>query len=107
MKEGSLIGISDFTIPNALLSSKEEKFIKVCGVTMTDSTKRVLFGSVTTTKAIKLNIVATITYSEKPMNLKQSHSLPKTNVKSIVSPKGKVLKRKTLLERETSKVYSN
>ena len=31
MKEGSLIGISDFTIPNALLSSKEEKFIKVCG----------------------------------------------------------------------------
>ena len=94
MKEGSLIGISDFTIPNSLLSSKEEKFIKVCGVTMTDSTKRVLFGSVTTTKAIKLNIVATITYSEKPMNLKQSHSLPKTNVKSIVSPKGKVLKNK-------------
>ena len=29
MKEGSLIGISDFTIPNALLSSKEEKSTKI------------------------------------------------------------------------------
>ena len=62
---------------------------------MTDSTKRLLFGSVTTNKNIKLCVTATIQYTDKPDTLKQSHSLPKSNVKKEpTSPKGKGIKPK-------------
>lgn len=63
---------------------------------MTDSTKRLLFGSVATNKNIKLTVTANIQYTDKPDNLKQSHSLPKSNAKKeLINPKGKGTKTKT------------
>lgn len=56
---------------------------------MTESTRRSLFGKATSTQTLKIKITASIQYNDTPLTLKQSHSLPKTQVNkmNIQSPK--------------------
>ena len=56
---------------------------------MTDSTRRLLFGKATSTQNLKIKIIANIQYNDTPLTLKQSHSLPKTqmNKMNLQSPK--------------------
>ena len=56
---------------------------------MTESTRRSLFGKATSTQTLKIKITISIQYNDTPLTLKQSHSLPKTQVNkmNIQSPK--------------------
>ena len=56
---------------------------------MTDSTRRLLFGKATSAQNLKIKITASIQYNDTPLTLKQSHSLPKTqmNKMNLQSPK--------------------
>ena len=56
---------------------------------MTESTRRSLFGKATSTQTLKIKVTANIQYNDTPLTLKQSHSLPKTqlNKMNIQSPK--------------------
>ena len=56
---------------------------------MTESTRRLLFGKATSIHPLKIKITASIQYNDTPLTLKQSHSLPKTQVNkmNLQSPK--------------------
>ncbi len=80
-KNGSLIGITEFVIPSTIFSKKNESYEKTCSITMTDSTRKLLFGNTNLSNTIKINIHSMIEYTEKTSNiLKQSHSLPREEI---------------------------
>ena len=80
-KNGSLIGITEFVIPSTIFSKKNESYEKTCSITMTDSTRKLLFGNTNLSNTIKINIHSIIEYTEKTSNiLKQSHSLPREEI---------------------------
>ena len=89
-KNDSLIGISEFIIPyNNFLSKKLDNFEKICSITMTDSSKRLLGLK----NNIQIDVHCVLQYvlnSNVQNNLKQSHSLPKNEIKKKLnmSPKG-------------------
>ena len=68
IKNSSLIGISDIVIPAQVLSKRENIFDKECTITMTDSVRRVLFGSISSSNYLKVNFHLTIQYKEKEKN---------------------------------------
>ena len=65
IKNSSLIGISDIVIPSQLLSKRENIFDKECSIAMSDSVKRVLFGSTSSSNYLKVNFHLTLQYKEK------------------------------------------
>lgn len=98
-RDGSLIGISDFLIPQTVLQKKQETFAKLCSVIMIDSTKRLLFGNISGNNTIRMNVNASITYFDKNPSLKQSHSLPKSELKKMaLSPKVQSMKSAKMAE---------
>ena len=81
-KNNSLIGICEFPISYTnIFSKKEESFEKLLTITMTESTKRTIFGNNNYNNNIKILVHADIQYS----NLKQSHSLPKNEMKKKIN----------------------
>ncbi len=64
-KNNSLIGISDFIIPQNIFTKREASFDKVCQITMTDSIRRLIFGSIMPSNSIKICIHSTFQYLEK------------------------------------------
>ena len=64
-KNGSLLGLCDLIIPQSILSKRENIFDKVCNINMTDSIRRILFGSPQSNIVLKLNIHVTLQYKEK------------------------------------------
>ena len=78
LRNDSLIGISDFIIPSMLFMRKENFFEKICMINMTDSTKRLLFGNLSPSNNLRINIRAKITYMQGQAN---------KNNKKIFSPK--------------------
>ena len=64
-KNGSLIGISDLTIPSSIISKRENIFDKTCQINMSDSVKRVLFGNTSPSNFLKIDIHITLQYKEK------------------------------------------
>ena len=81
-RNNNLIGICEFPLSyNNLLSKKEEVFEKLLTITMTDNTKRSIFGNNNYNNNIKILVHADIQYS----NLKQSHSLPKNEMKKKIN----------------------
>ena len=85
-KNDSLIGISEFIIPfNNFLSKKLTNFEKICSITMTDSSKRLLGIK----NNIQIDVHCVLQYVLNQNNLKQSHSLPKNEMKKKLnmSPK--------------------
>ena len=61
-KDDSLIGISEFAIPFQILNKKDKIYDKVCPITMSDSIKKVLFGSTSNAIPLKIGIHATLQY---------------------------------------------
>ena len=87
LRNDSLIGISDFIIPSVFLSRKEQSFEKVCLINMTDSTKRILFGNLSPSNTLRINIKANMQYiQEKPM-IKQNTAGFKKDKNKPFSPK--------------------
>ena len=78
LRNDSLIGISDFIIPSALLNRKENFFEKICMINMTDSTKRLLFGNLSPSNNLRINVRARINYIQGQTT---------KNNKKIFSPK--------------------
>ena len=98
-RDGSLIGISDFAIPSTVIQKKQDTFSKLCSVIMIDSTKRMLFGNISGNNTIKMEVLANISYFDKTPALKQSHSLPKSDMKKMaLSPKVQALKSSKMNE---------
>jgi len=75
IKSGALIGISDIVIPAQILSKKENIFDKTCQITMTDSAKKIIFGSTSSANNLKFNLHLTLQY------IKKEKSPRKRNVK--------------------------
>ena len=98
LRNDSLIGISDFIIPSALLSRKEQFFEKVCVINMTDSTKRILFGNLSPSNTLRINIKANIQYIQEKAMIKQNTAGIKKDKNKPFSPKGTNLglKKKTI-----------
>ena len=87
LRNDSLIGISDFIIPSVFLSRKEQSFEKVCLINMTDSTKRILFGNLSPSNTLRINIKANMQYiQEKPL-IKQNTAGFKKDKNKPFSPK--------------------
>ena len=61
-KEDSLIGLCEFIIPYSVLFKKENNYSKICQITMTESLKKLIFGSSFTNNTIKINIHSAIQY---------------------------------------------
>ena len=64
-KNNSLVGISDFIIPQNIFTKREASFDKICQITMTDSIRRLIFGSIAPSNSIKICIHSTLQYLEK------------------------------------------
>ena len=79
LRNDSLIGISDFIIPSMLFSRKDNFFEKICVINMTDSTKRLLFGNLSPSNNLRINVKAKITYMQQGQGNK--------NNKKFFSPK--------------------
>ena len=74
-KKNSLVGISDLIIPLTVFSKKENTFDKLCQVTMTDSIRRLIFGSISSSNSLRINIRSIIQYLDKgEKSLKQAES---------------------------------
>ena len=86
LRNDSLIGISDFIIPSVLLSRKEPFFEKVCTINMTDSTKRILFGNLSPSNTLRINIKSNIQYIQEKAMIKQNTAGLKKDKKPF-SPK--------------------
>ena len=87
LKNDSLIGISDFIIPSVLLSRKEQFFEKVCVINMTDSTKRILFGNLSPSNTLRINIKANMQYIQEKAMIKQNTAGLKKEKNKPFSPK--------------------
>jgi len=87
LRNDSLIGISDFIIPSALLSRKEPFFEKVCVINMTDSTKRILFGNLSPSNTLRINIKANMQYIQEKAMIKQNTAGFKKDKNKPFSPK--------------------
>ena len=87
LKNDSLIGISDFIIPSVLLSRKEQFFEKVCVINMTDSTKRILFGNLSQSNTLRINIKANMQYIQEKAMIKQNTAGLKKDKNKPFSPK--------------------
>ena len=100
-KSGSLIGISDIIIPYSILSKKENIYDKTCVIAMSDSVRRVLFGSTSPSNCLKINIHITLQYKEKEKekekekdkNLNRSNDKKEKDSKYIISGKKKTYER--------------
>ena len=62
IRNDSLIGLSDFIIPSAVLTKKEKSYQKTCLIAITDSLKKLVFGSTNTNNSIKINVYSSIQY---------------------------------------------
>ena len=107
LRNDSLIGISDFIIPSVFLSRKEQSFEKVCLINMTDSTKRILFGNLSPSNTLRINIKANMQYiQEKPM-IKQNTAGFKKDKNKPFSPKSTNLGVKKKNTPISSKIETN
>jgi hypothetical protein len=107
LRNDSLIGISDFIIPSVFLSRKEQSFEKVCLINMTDSTKRILFGNLSPSNTLRINIKANMQYiQEKPM-IKQNTAGFKKDKNKPFSPKSTNLSVKKKNTPISSKIEIN
>ena len=94
LRNDSLIGISDFIIPSVLLSRKEPFYEKVCVINMTDSTKRILFGNLSPTNTLRINIKANMQYTLEKAMIKQNTAGFKKDKNKPFSPKNVSLNAK-------------
>ena len=61
-KDDSLIGISEFIIPYHIINKKDKIYDRVCPITMSDSIKKLLFGSAINAISLKIGIHCTLQY---------------------------------------------
>ena len=97
LRNDSLIGISDFIIPAINLNRKENLYEKICIINMTDSTKRLLFGNLSQSNNLRINVRARITYIQGQGN---------KNNKKVFSPKG-INNKKNIGESSSPKINGN
>ena len=103
-KNNNLIGICEFPLSyNNVLNKKEESFEKLLTITMTDNTKRSIFGNNNYNNNVKILVHADIQYS----NLKQSHSLPKNEMKKKINSPIYNKKNNVENEKESNKKEKN
>ena len=98
LRSDSLIGISDFIIPSVLLTRKEPFFEKICVINMTDSTKRILFGNLSPSNTLRINIKANMQYIQEKGMVKQNTQGLKKDKNKPFSPKnpgGNIKKKNT------------
>ena len=103
-KNNNLIGICEFPLSyNNVLNKKEESFEKLLTITMTDNTKRSIFGNNNYNNNVKILVHADIQYS----NLKQSHSLPKNEMKKKINSPNYNKKNNVESEKDSNKKEKN
>ena len=95
LRNDSLIGISDFIIPSILLNRKENFYEKICLINMTDSTKRLLFGNLSPSNNLRINVKARINYVQGQIN---------KNNKNVFSPKIPGNVKKNIVETGSPKI---
>ena len=88
-KDDSFIGISEFVIPFQSINKKEKIFDKVCPITMTDSIKKILFGSVENALPLKIGIHATLQYLGGENTIETSNKKEKLSIKQKKKEKKK------------------
>ena len=103
-KNDSLVGISDFTIPYHLLLKKVTSFEKLCPITMTDSTKRFLFGNSNVNINLKINIHSSIQYSDKSLDNSKKNVVEHQN---LILPKRGNSINKVTQSTKTNSIKSN
>ena len=62
IRNDSLIGLSEYIIPFSSLHKNDTNYEKICPITMTDSLKKLIFGSSTSSNQIKINIHSSLKY---------------------------------------------
>ena len=72
-KNDSLIGLSEFIIPFSILHKRETHYEKLSLITMTDSLKKLIFGSSTSNSQIKINIHSSLRYFGKDGYIKEKY----------------------------------
>ncbi len=103
-KDDSLIGISEFVIPSLIINKKDKIYDKVCPITMSDSIKKLLFGSVANAIPLKIGIHATLQYfsggdnktGEKSEKKEKDKSEKKEKEKSEKKEKGMLVQKNNI-----------
>lgn len=94
-KDDSLIGLTEFVIPNQIINKREKIFDKVCNINMTESTKKVLLGNLKKASILKIGIHATLQYLEDNRTLNVDDS---KNEKKQIFQKKKINNKKGRLK---------
>ena len=95
LKDESLIGISELSIPNQVIFKKEKIYDKICSINMTDSMKKILFGNSSNSIALKIGVHCTFQYLEEKKNV--INVITKKENKKIPN-KGKISNKKEKLK---------
>ena len=95
-KNESLIGLAEYIIPFSVFHKKQSNYEKIVMVQMTDSLKKLIFGSSTSNNQIKINIHSSLQYLGGPLKEKSLRK-NKSNVNHRLYEKKLI---NTLKERE-------
>ena len=87
-KNDSFIGISELLIPYQIINKKEQIYDKICPITMSDSIKKIIFGSVSNYIPLKIGIHVILQY------LGNNPSIDKNNKKEKLIIKQRKKKEK-------------
>lgn len=96
LRNDSLIGLSEFTIPFSVFHKKQTNYEKNVLIQMTDSLKKLIFGSSISNNQIKINIHSSLQYLDGPFKEKSLRK-NKSNVNNEIYEKKLI---NTIKERE-------
>ena len=96
LKNDSLIGLSEFTIPFSVFHKKQTNYEKIVLIQMTDSLKKLIFGSSISNNQIKINIHSSLQYLDGPLKEKSLRK-NKSNINNEIYEKKLI---NTIKERE-------
>ena len=98
-KNNSLIGLCDLSIPQSITGKRETEFDKICHINMTDSVRRVLFGSPQANITLKINIHVSLQYKEK-FGSKVNNSTSQKKDEKVNKELGNSNKKLKILDKE-------
>ena len=80
-KNDALIGISELIIPIQIINKKEQIYDKICPITVSNSIKKVLFGSVSNSIPLKIGIHIILQYLGNNINIEKNNKKEKVMFK--------------------------
>ena len=89
-RNDALIGISELIIPFQIINKKQQIYDKICPITISDSIKKILFGSVSNSIPLKIGIHVIMQYLVNSNNLDKNNKKDKLNFKQRKKNENKV-----------------